>query len=134
MSERVPFWSDEDSGAFVEVADYPDEAIAGQSIANELRMIVGGNGRGVISTQDCECYPVVDSCPDDPDGAPCRVRVGVVVWCFETFEADDNGAEDAVEFCKRIWLPLGYTGHVPDVDGVTVAPIPVAPGQVEAGL
>lgn len=141
MSDYLHAWSNEDDELFIEVEDEPDRDVAGQRYAIQTGLVLTYVYRTEIRTQDCECVPTSDACPDD-DGKPCVVREGVDVWVFQGWDTyfDGMAADLADERADRLaqgkpwalYLPAGVAD--PFADPAEPQPIPVAPGQVEAGL
>lgn len=142
MSDHLGAWSNEDDELFVEVADEPDRDRAGQRLADQDRLAITFLTRVSIRTQDCECVPTTDACADDDDHKPCVVREQVDCWAFRSFDLGfgdmvddlrderDHRRSHGMEFL--LYLPKGVAD--PFGDPAAPAPIPVAPGQVEAGL
>lgn len=135
-------WSNEDDDFFVEVADEPDRDRAGQRLADQNRLAITFMTRTKIETQDCECVPTSDACPDDDDGKACVVRDDVDCWVFRSFDLGFGDMVDDLAEERRfrrergkpflLYLPAGVAD--PFADPAEPQPIAVAPGQVELPL
>jgi hypothetical protein len=89
-SSKYPqVYEDEDGEAFAAIEDEPDMASCAQRYADQTGMLVGFLDRTYSDTQECECVPTSDHCPDD-EGMPCRVRRHMEGWRFATAETPDD--------------------------------------------
>lgn len=141
MSDELFAWENEDGDLWVEVEMEADRDTAGQRLADERQIIVTFEGRGEITTQDCECRPTHgnddvgeahygDPCYDHPDEA-CVVRKGVDCWHFQDwgdpswYGVEDDVAREAERYDHEGNTLLIFRPAEPRVE---------SPGQVEAGL
>jgi hypothetical protein len=104
-------YENEDGDIWFEVAEYPDQAIAGQAYADERGMIASFDGGVYVPLQECECYEQQAECPDGKEYSrrpwrhlfrrewhkePCRFRTNVQCWHFYSGESPtdfDEGSE-----------------------------------------
>ena len=108
--ERYPFaYENEDGEVYAPVSEEPDQSDFAQRYANQTGLLVVDEGRRTVKTQDCECVPTGDECPDDPEGGPCVVTERNECWVFTTFENTEPGRRDMQYDLggedRRVWEP-----------------------------
>lgn len=123
MSEsNILAWENEDGDAWVAVAESPDMEQAGRAYAEQCGLGVIFEGRVRVRTQDCECVPTGDHCPDaeaigeDEDGngiyPPCHVVEDRECWHFTTWDGIDlwNEIEERQDAGGEVayWTPAKF--------------------------
>jgi hypothetical protein len=86
VSEYPQVYENEyDGTCFAAIEDEPDMASVCQRYADQMGLIVVFIDKITSGTQECECQPTSEHCPD-ADGKPCKVRTNIEGWSFTTYD------------------------------------------------